>query len=169
MPVLVQATEFTRRCGIESNRAASVGYTFRMSLHRVLLVAALAFVPLRPGDAQSVAPRDSEPPVCLGFSFGTWTPALSWKGAGHGEMPSANVLQHAPSGRDWASDGGAGQPDSLLILYPAWWPAGVRVDLPTRTPAVGDTVVGRAVAFVANGAVKAPEARVRAWRVGCRG
>ena len=140
-----------------------------MSSLRLILAAALvALLPARALHAQAAPSHDDEP-VCLGFSFGTWTPALSWKGAGHGEMPSANVLQHAPSGRDWASGGGAGQPDSLLILYPAWWPAGVRVDLPTRTPAVGDTVVGRAVAFVANGAVKAPEARVRAWRVGCRG
>ena len=42
------------------------------------------------------------------------------------------------------------------------------MELPTREPAVGDTVVGRALAFVANGAVKAPEAKVRAWRVACR-
>lgn len=83
-------------------------------------------------------------------------------------MPSANVLQHAPAGRDWASDGGAGQPDTLLILYPAWWPAGVRVDLPTRTPAPGDTVTGRAIAFVANGSLKAPTAHVRAWQVPCK-
>ena len=139
-----------------------------MSFRRLLLLAVLAFVRLRPGGAQSVVPADSEPPVCLGFSFGTWTPALNWKGAGHGEMPEAKTLQHAPSGRDWASDAGAGQPDTLLILYPAWWPAGVRVDLPTRTPAPGDTVVGRASAFVANGEVKAPQAKVRAWRVPCR-
>jgi len=135
---------------------------------RLIAVVVLALSPVPALHSQSIAPRDTEPPVCLGFSFGTWTPALSWKGAGHGEMPSTNVLQHAPSGRDWATDGGVGQPDSLLILYPSWWPAGVRVDLPTRTPAPGDTVIGRAVAFVANGAVKAPEAKVRAWRVECR-
>ena len=133
----------------------------------MLVVALGALLPMGALRAQNVSPHDDEP-VCLGFSFGSWTPALNWKGAGHGEMPSANALQHAPSGRDWASGAGAGQPDSLLILYPAWWPAGVRVDLPTRTPAPGDTVVGRAVAFVANGAVKSPEARVRAWRVPCK-
>ena len=27
-------------------------------------------------------PTDS-PPVCLGFAFGAWTPALDWRGAGH--------------------------------------------------------------------------------------
>ena len=138
-----------------------------MSYFRFVVVAAfVSLLPMR-ARAQAASSRESEP-VCLGFSFGAWTPALSWKGAGHGEMPPASVLQHAPSGRDWASDAGAGQPDSLLILYPSWWPAGVRVDLPTRTPAVGDTVVGKAVAFVANGEVKSPEAKVRAWRVECR-
>lgn len=136
------------------------------SLHLILVAAFVVLLPARALHAQS-APVQNEEPVCLGFSFGTWTPALNWRGAGHGEMPSAGVLQHAPSGRDWASDAGAGMPDSLLILYPAWWPAGVRVDLPTRTPAVGDTVVGKATAFVANGAVTPPVAKVRAWRVRC--
>jgi len=138
------------------------------SLRLILPAALVALLPARTPQAQSVAPRDSEPPVCLGFSFGTWTPKLDWHGAGHGAMPSVDVLQHAPAGRDWASDAGSEMPDSMLILYPAWWPAGVRVELPTREPAVGDTVVGRALAFVANGAVKAPEAKVRAWRVACR-
>ncbi len=136
---------------------------------RLIPFAALSLCVLAPGaHGQTAQDTSKNEPVCLAFSFGTWSPKLDWRGAGHGEMPGANVLQHAPSGRDWATDAGAGQPDSLLILYPAWWPAGVRVDLPTRTPAVGDTVVGRAVAFVANGAVKSPEAKVRAWRVACR-
>jgi hypothetical protein len=140
-----------------------------MSSLRLFAAAALAvLLPARALRAQSAPASQEDDSVCLAFSFGTWTPALNWKGAGHGEMPDAKVLQHAPSGRDWASDAGAGEPDSLLILYPTWWPAGVRVDLPRRTPAPGDTVVGRAVAFVANGAVKAPEAKVRAWRVACR-
>jgi hypothetical protein len=114
-------------------------------------------------------PAKDEPQVCLGFAFGAWTPPLDWRAAGHGAMPDSSRLQRAPSGRDWASDAGAGEPDSLLILFPKWWPAGVSVELPTRTPAPGDTVVGRAVAFVANGARKSPTSSVRAWRVGCGG
>ena len=137
------------------------------SLRRLLVAALVALLPMGALHAQAASPHNDDS-VCLGFSFGTWTPKLDWHGAGHGEMPSASVLQHAPSGRDWASNAGAGVPDTLMILYPAWWPAGVRVDLPTRTPAVGDTVIGRAIAFVANGAVKSPEARVRAWQVPCK-
>jgi hypothetical protein len=136
-------------------------------LRPVLLATFVVLLPARAARAQSVSPRQDEP-VCLGFSFGAWTPALDWRAAGHGEMPDARVLQHAPSGRDWASDAGAGMPDTLLMLYPGWWPAGVRVDLPTRTPAPGDTVVGRAIAFVANGSAQAPTARVRAWQVPCK-
>ena len=137
------------------------------SFHRMIVAVFVILLPAHRLRAQSAPAHDDEP-VCLGFAFGTWTPALNWKGAGHGEMPDAKVLPHAPAGRDWATDAGAGMSDTLMILYPAWWPAGVRVDLPTRTPAVGDTVVGRAIAFVANGAVKSPEARVRAWRVPCK-
>jgi len=133
---------------------------------RWIPLAIAALFALGSGARAQNASKDE--PACLGFAFGTWTPALDWHGAGHGQMPSADVLQHAPAGRDWASDAGPGQADSLLILYPAWWPAGIRVDLPTRTPAPGDTVVGRAVAFVANGAVTPPVAKVRAWRVECK-
>ncbi len=134
--------------------------------HRWIPLALLGVFAFGSGAHAQTASKDE--PACLGFAFGSWTPALDWRGAGHGQMPSADVLQHAPAGRDWASDAGAGQPDSLLILYPGWWPAGIRVDLPTRTPAPGDTVVGRAVAFVANGAVTPPVAKVRAWRVECK-
>jgi hypothetical protein len=132
----------------------------------LLLIASCALATFAPS-ARAQGTSSSDEPVCLGFAFGTWTPRLDWKGAGHGEMPSAGTLQRAPSGRDWATDGGAGLPDTLLILYPGWWPAGVRVDLPTRSPASGDTVTGRAVAFVANGELTPPVARVRAWRVSC--
>jgi hypothetical protein len=138
-----------------------------MPLLRLIAAAALAILPVHALHAQAASSHEDEP-VCLGFSFGEWTPVLEWRAAGHGEMPDAKALQHAPAGRDWASDAGAGMPDTLLILYPAWWPAGVRVDLPTRTLAPGDTVVGRAIAFVANGSVKAPTARVRAWQVPCK-
>ena len=137
-----------------------------MSRRLISLVTLSGLLALTPA-VRAQGTSSSDEPVCLGFAFGTWTPKLDWRGAGHGEMPSAGMLQRAPSGRDWATDGGAGAADSLLILYPGWWPAGVRVDLPTPTPAVGDTVVGRAVAFVANGEVTSPVARVRAWRVAC--
>ena len=137
-----------------------------MSLHRragmTLALAALA----GPTAMHAQSPA-AEPPVCLGFSFGAWTPALDWRGAGHGAAPDTSTLARTPEQRDWATDGMAGVEDSLLILYPRWWPAGVAVALPTRRPAPGDTIEGRARAFVADGRRANPTSRVRAWAVPC--
>lgn len=110
--------------------------------------------------------RDTTPSVCLGFSFGPWTPPLDWRGAGH-ERYDTSQVPHAPGGRDWAAGPVLGEADSVLVLFPSWWPVGVSVELPTRTPAPGDTVTGRARAFVADGRMRVPTSRVRAWRVSC--
>lgn len=115
--------------------------------------------------APSNAPRDTAA-VCLGFAFGRWTPPLDWHAARHtGAMDSSGV-GHAPGGRGWAAGDGE-MPDSTLMLYPGWWPVGVTVALPTRSPARGDTVSGIATALVADGRVRNPTAKVRAWRVPC--
>ena len=115
----------------------------------------------------STAPRGSrEESVCLGFAFGAFTPKLDWAAAGHRPIRDRSAAQAAPGGRGWASDDGLPN-DSLLYLFPTWWPVGVLVELPRRTPAVGDTVAGRATALVARGNVTPPAARVRAWRVPC--
>lgn len=126
------------------------------------LVACAAGAPLAAQDV-SLPPRPDEDDVCLGFAFGQWSPPLDWKVAGHGRVDST-ALQRSPSGRDWAASGAAA--DTALLLLPAWWPAGVWVTLP-GTPALGDTVVGRATALVADGRRAAPEASVRTWRVSC--
>jgi len=107
-----------------------------------------------------------EPSVCLGFAFGSWTPALDWRGAGHQTALDPSVHQRADDGRDWATTQ-AVQDEHTIILLPSWWPAGVSVTLPTRTPAPGDTVTGRALAYVGDGRRKAPTSEVRAWRVSC--
>ena len=58
--------------------------------------------------------------------------------------------------------------DSLLILFPPWWPVGVGVWL-ERSAAPGDTVRGVARAFVADAQVSVPTSTVRAWRAPCAG
>jgi hypothetical protein len=136
------------------------------SLYRAGALVFASALAAHPSAAQGSAPR-GEPPVCLGFSFGTWTPALEWTAAGHGARPDARRLQHASSGRDWAASDVRGAADSVLILFPSWWPAGISVELPTRNLAPGDTVIGKASAFVADGRVKIPTSRVRAWRIAC--
>ena len=130
---------------------------------RAVLAAALALVlaPAR-GSAQARALADD---VCLGFAFGAWTPALDWKAAGHPPL-DPRFHQRAEDGRDWATTQ-AVESESVIVLLPSWWPAGVSVTLPNCAPAVGDTVVGSAFAYVADGRRKAPKAPVRAWRVPC--
>jgi hypothetical protein len=126
------------------------------------LALALALTP-----AVHAQVRDTLPPVCLGFSFGAWNPPLDWRGAGHGAPPDTNGLARTAENRDWAVNGMVGVEDSLLVLYPRWWPAGIAVTLPTRRPAPGDTITGTAQAFVADGRKTNPSARVRAWAVSC--
>ena len=116
--------------------------------------------------AQTPAPESREESACLGFAFGRFTPALDWAKAGHRPIRDRSTIQHAPDGRDWASNDGLPN-DSLLYLFPSWWPVGVLVELPGRPHAARDTVVGRATALVARGDVTPPVAVVKAWRVPC--
>ena len=127
----------------------------------VALLVAPAFA-----GAQAQQPQRDEPPVCLGFAFGTWTPALNWKAAGHETPIDQALLQRAEDGRDWATTQ-AVQDEHTIVLLPAWWPVGVSVTLPNRSPAVGDTVVGTAFAFIGDRRKTAPTTKVRAWRVPC--
>ena len=131
----------------------------------VVAVIALA-IPVRAHAQDSTAARESDGPVCLGFAFGAWTPKLDWKAAGHVPVTGHVEGDRTPEGRDWAAPPAAG--DTALVLFPRWWPAGVAVALPTRTPAPGDTITGRAVALVPGPNIQAPTSAVRAWRVPCR-
>ena len=138
-----------------------------MSRHRLFTAAALA-IALAPF-ALHAQDRPDEPTVCLGFSFGPWTPSLDWRTAGHGARIDTSQMTVASTGRDWAVDGMRGIEDSVVLLFPKWWPVGVAVTLPTRRPAPGDTITGRAQALVADVKAKSPTSRVRAWAVPCGG
>jgi hypothetical protein len=105
--------------------------------------------------------------TCLGFAFSKWTPALDWKGAGHGAMPDSSRVPHAPGGRDWAADALDRASDSTLVLFPTWWPVGVIITFDRKPAVVGDTVTGRAYAMVADGTRTPPRASVRAWLKAC--
>jgi len=103
---------------------------------------------------------------CFRFVFGEWKPPLDSKAAGHVSFPPADSLPQAPGGRDWAfSDSTAS--DLQLMLYPSFWPAGVSVRFPRSPHVPGDTVRGRALALVADGRVRSPEADAMAWLVPC--
>lgn len=115
---------------------------------------------------QGSVPAAGEATTCFGFRFGAWTPPLDWRAAGHASRDSTPAVAMAPAGREWAAtvrSGSAG--DSVLMLFPEWWPAGVKIEVP-RTEK-GDTVIARATALVARAGVPTPVSRVRAWRVRC--
>ena len=131
----------------------------------VALACALAMSPASLAAQSAGESQTQGPPVCLGFSFGVWKPALDWRAAGHPPLDPKYHLR-AADGRDWATTD-AVPTEKTVVLLPSWWPAGVSVTLPDRTPALGDTVVGSAFAFVADGRRAAPTAQVWAWRVPC--
>lgn len=140
----------------------------RVVLPALLLAAAAALPRTLAAQEPARPPAPDDGSVCLGFAFGTWTPKLDWKAAGHPVAPERGSADQAPGGRDWATNPAGGERDSTLMLFPRWWPVGVAVTLPTRTPAPGDTITGQAVALVPRYDVEAPTARVRAWRVPCQ-
>jgi hypothetical protein len=129
---------------------------------------ALTLAAARPALAQSAPSAErSDTEVCLGFSFGPWTPALDWQLAGHGAAFDTTRVPRAPGGRGWAAPGAQSASDTTLMLFPTWWPVGVIVELTTRSRAPGDTVPGRATALIADGRQQAPTSRVKAWQVPC--
>jgi hypothetical protein len=130
-----------------------------------------AFVPLALTVVTSVAQAQSTraPDECFGFKFGAWEPPLkSVASAGNpGYDPTASAA--AGSARDWAAHVPNGRntgssADSVLMLFPAWWPVGVAIEW---TGQRGDTLVGTAHALVADGRLKNPVTIVRGMRVPC--
>ena len=135
----------------------------------VLLTLSLCLAPL-PLVGQSV---DSDVAgatnACFGFSFGRWDPPLDWGKAGH-EGPPRQAGPDAGAAQDggrrqWAADQ-TERGKVEMVLFPAWWPVGVHVQL---AEAGGDTLRGTATALVADGRMRAPVAKVAALRVPCGG
>lgn len=146
---------------------APIPHTLAAPLGVIAVLGALA---IQPAIARAQSPADTVPsrvadpaPVCYGFSFGVWTPALDRVAAGHD--PEARAGPGAPDGRAWAaSDSGS---ESSLILFPGWWPAGVRVTLPSSPPRVGQTAKGKAIALVADARRRPPTADITVHGVPC--
>jgi hypothetical protein len=135
----------------------------------VIACLVLALPASRPSHAQNAdSAQTDETAVCLGFSFGSWTPPLDWRQAGHGAAIDSTHVPRAPGGRGWAAPSAHSPADSALTLYPTWWPVGVVVELSSRAPAPGDTVTGRATALIADAKQPPPTSRVRVWQVPCR-
>jgi hypothetical protein len=108
-----------------------------------------------------------EAATCFGFSFGAWTPPLDWHASGHERTPDSISTPLASGGRGWAAELTHPDQDGTMLLFPSWWPVGVKVALPARALAPGDTVEGLATALVGNGYVTPSRAPVRAWLLPC--
>lgn len=127
------------------------------------LAAALAAAPALAAQDTTRAPDE-----CFRFSFGAWDPPLKKVANPYnpGRDPTAAAgASGAP--RAWAAmtpSGTTASADSVLILFPAWWPSGVTI---AWTGARGDTLAGMAHALVADGRLKSPVAAVRGLRIPC--
>ncbi|HEY2374528.1 MAG TPA: hypothetical protein VGH98_01015 [Gemmatimonadaceae bacterium] len=133
-------------------------------MHRRLVFIALALAP-------SIVGAQAAPNECFGFKFGAWDPPL--RSVASAYNPGYDPATSAPVGtpRDWAArvpNGGASTSpaDSVLMLFPAWWPVGLEIQW---TEQRGDTLIGRAVALVADGRLKNPVTSVRGVKVACGG
>ena len=137
-------------------------------MRRMWILVMLVLVP-RVLAAQALPPRMPAPDECFGFKFGSWDPAL--KSVASNYNPGYDPVGSAPAGspRDWAARIPNGKSetaaDSVLLLFPAWWPAGVAIEW---TEQRGDTLIGKARALVADGRVKNPVTAVRGIHVACR-
>ena len=130
----------------------------------------LAILAIMQGVAKGQAPpRLPAPDECFGFKFGSWDPPL--KSVASTYNPGYDPVASAPPGspRDWAARISNGKTeaaaDSVLLLFPAWWPAGVAIEW---TEQRGDTLIGTAHALVADGRIKNPVTTVRGIHVACR-
>lgn len=130
--------------------------------------------------AQNQRTESAAPPsACWRFAFGSWTPPLDWAGAGQpgSDSGTAAIVQRV---RDsiYAGDPVASRNSAmtieqtssgmLVMLYPAWWPAGVKLTFDS-TLAGGREMIGTAIALTANGSVAPSQARARAQQVACGG
>ena len=113
-------------------------------------------------------PKQSEPAECYGFSFGKWTPPLDWQLSGHGAALDSARVPRAPNGRGWAASDIEMPSDTSLLLFPPWWPAGVLVVFKAKPTTLGDTVAGKAMAFVADARKQPSTSSIRGWLVPCQ-
>lgn len=104
--------------------------------------------------------------TCLRFMFSPWTPALAWHEAGHQNAMDSSRVARDDAGRGWAAPTPVVS-DTILMLFPPWWPAGVSIQVGLKQLATRDTVVGEARALIADANRPVPTSRARVWRVPC--
>jgi hypothetical protein len=139
----------------------------------VAIVIALMVGAVTAGTAQATS-QDVPSSRCWRFAFGTWTPPLDWEHAGH-RGSASEMSDRVQRIRDsvFAKDTNAVRNNAMVwegtgngwsvVLFPPWWPVGVKVDFDSVL-AGGREMTGQAVAFVADASKDNSRARARAVR-----
>lgn len=111
---------------------------------------------------------------CWRFAFGAWMPPLNWEGAGH-DGTASDLSDRVQRVRDsvFAKDTNAVRNNAMywektkagwsVVLFPNWWPVGVKVDFDSVV-AQGREMTGEAIALVADAGKPPSRARARAVR-----
>lgn len=117
---------------------------------------------------------DAPSSKCWRFAFGSWTPPLDWDRAGH-DGRARDLANRVQRIRDsvFARDTNATRNNAMMwertksgwsvVLFPDWWPVGVKVDFDSVF-AAGREMTGEALALVADAGQEPSRARARAIR-----
>jgi hypothetical protein len=142
-------------------------------LRLVAVATALLLVATSHAHAQS---RDQQEPssTCWRFAFGAWTPPLDWERSGH-DGRAGDLASRVQRVRDsvFAKDSNAVRNSAMVwertrlgwsvVLFPTWWPVGVKVDFDSVLTE-GREMAGQATALVADAGRDPSRARARAVR-----
>jgi len=137
---------------------------------------AIAMFLVAEGRAAAAQQPDSIPEAgkCWRFAFGDWTPPLDWERAGHAGR-AGDLAERVRRVRDsvFVRDSAATRNNAMywertkqelaVVLFPPWWPVGVRVVFDSIL-ADGREMTGRATALVADAGQEPARARARAMR-----
>ena len=134
-----------------------------------ILLPAVARIVGAQGDDQG-APSSK----CWRFAFGAWTPPLDWEKSGHyGKADDLSNRVQRIRDSVFAKDTSAVRNNAMIwvrgkdgwsvVLFPSWWPVGVKVDFDSVF-AEGREMTGQAAALVADAGQVASRARARAIR-----
>ena len=136
--------------------------------------AAAALTLLVASHAAAQSPIEAPTSKCWRFAFGAWTPPLDWGGAGH-EGRASDLANRVQRVRDsvFAKDTNAVRNNAMfweqtkagwsVVLFPEWWPVGVKVEFDSVL-AAGREMTGGAIALVADAGKPPSRARARAVR-----
>jgi hypothetical protein len=141
-------------------------------MYRIAAGALTLLIVTHAAAAQSA--QEAPTSKCWRFAFGAWAPSLDWGSAGH-DGRASDLAGRVQRVRDsvFAKDTNAVRNNAMyweqtkagwsVVLFPEWWPVGVKVDFDSVL-AQGREMTGEAIALVADAGRPASRARARAVR-----